>query len=435
MADDPTSAPPGQHPALGRVAVASCAGTTIEFYDFFIYGTAAALVFGTVFFPALGAAAGTVAALATFAVAFLARPLGAVLFGHLGDRLGRTRTLILTLLLMGLSTVGVGLLPGTDAIGVAAPILLVVLRILQGLAVGGEWGGAALLAVESAPADQRGRYGMFPQLGPGVAFALTSATFLVAGAVMSPAAFQAWGWRVPFLLSAVLVGVGLYVRLRVEETPVYRAARERRDRSAAPLREALAQDWRRILLAGGAMSAVLGLGYIGTVYLTTYGTAVLGVPRPTMLLFGVVGGLLLAATTALSARWSDRVGRRRVVLVGNLVTVACGLVVFPILDAGHLAAVGAGLALVLVVSGIALGPMAAFLSELFATRYRYSAAGMSFNLAAVLGGAIPPVLAGPLQAGPGSFAIGLVLSGFGVLSTLCVLALPETRGRSLETGR
>ena len=263
-----------------RIAFAAFAGTTIEFYDFFIYGTAAALVFGTVFFPALGPAAGTVAAIATFAVAFLARPLGSALFGHLGDRLGRKATLIATLLLMGGSTVAVGLLPGAATIGVAAPILLVILRFAQGLAVGGEWGGAALLAAEYAPAERRGRFTMYPQLGPGAAFALTSATFLIIGLAMKPADLLAWGWRIPFLLSVVLLGIGLYVRLRIEETPVFRELVAREQRTRTPIREALRKELRPILLGGGALSAVFAFGYIGTVYLTSYGTAVLGLPAP-----------------------------------------------------------------------------------------------------------------------------------------------------------
>jgi MFS family permease len=419
---------------LRRVAFAAFAGTTIEFYDFFIYGTAAALVFGRVFFPALGAAAGTVAALATFAVAFLARPLGSVVFGHLGDRLGRKRTLVVTLLLMGFSTVAVGLLPGAASIGIAAPVILVVLRFAQGLAVGGEWAGAALLAVEYAPPAHRGRYGMYPQIGPGIAFALTSATFLAGGLALTPEEFVAWGWRIPFVLSAVLVAVGLYVRLRIDETPVFREARARQElaRRTAPLGEAVRRHTREMALASGALAALFGLGYIGTVYLTSYGTAVLGLPRPTMLLLGVLGGVVLAVSAAVGGRCSDRFGRRRVVLTGNLATIACGLVAFPIIDTGSVALVGVGLCLLLAVGGVALGPASALLAELFATRYRYTAAGLSYNLAAILGGAVPPVLAAALQASYGSIAVGLILCVLGLLGTACVLALPETRDRSLE---
>ncbi|MFB9907606.1 MFS transporter [Allokutzneria oryzae] len=412
-----------------RIAFASFAGTAIEFYDFFVYGTAAALVFPTLFFPALGATAGTVAAFASFAVAFIARPLGAALFGHLGDRLGRKRTLTYTLLLMGVSTMGVGLLPGAESIGIAAPVILVVLRFLQGIAVGGEWGGAALLAVEYSTASSRGRSGMYPQLGPGTAFALTSVTFLVTGATMSHEAFMSWGWRIPFLLSVLLVAVGLYVRLRIEETPVFRAASKTHLRS--PLREAFSRHSKQILLAGGALSAAFGLNYIGTVYLTSYGTAVLHLPQPTMLLLGVIGGVVLVAATAAGALYSDRVGRRRVILSGNVAAVACGIVVFPIIDTGNVVLVGVGLCLLLVIGGAILGPAAAYMAELFETEHRYTAVGLSYNLATVLGGAVPPLVATALQATYGSIAVGVLMSMYGVLALVCVLALPETRERSL----
>jgi len=387
-------------------------------------------VFGTVFFPALGAVAGTAAALATVGVAPLVRPLGAVVFGHLGDRLGRKRTLIYTLLLMGLASVAVGLLPGTAAIGGAAPAVLVALRVLQGIAVGGEWGGAALLAVENARPGRRGSFGMYPQLGHGIAFALTSTTFLAAGLTMSREAFLAWGWRIPFLISVVLVGLGLYVRLRVEETPVFRSGLARHGRSRVPLGEAFRRHAGQILLAGGALSPAFAFGYLGTVYLTSYGTAVLAHPLPTVLLLGILGGGVLAAFTALSARLSDRLGRRRIVLGGNVAAVAVGLAVFPIIDTRSTAMFAVGLCLVLAVGGIGLGPAAAFLPELFATRYRYTGAGVAFNLAAILGGVVPAVLAASLQARFGSPAVGFLLAGLGLLGTCSALALPETRDRS-----
>lgn len=427
---------PEPAPPTRRIALASFAGTTIEFYDFFIYGTAAALVFPKVFFPALGTAAGTIASLASVAVAFIARPLGSALFGHLGDRLGRKRTLVYTLLLMGLSTVAIGVLPGSATLGIAAPIILMVLRFLQGVAVGGEWGGAALLAVEYAPAGKHGRFGMYPQLGPGSAFGLASATFLVIELLLSPGAFVAWGWRIPFLLSALLVVVGLYVRLRIEETPVFRelrAEQERRVREAAPLRAAFGRDTRMILLAGATVAAAFALNYMGTVYLTSYGSTVLGIPRPTMLALGVVGGIVLAGATAAGAAVSDRAGRRRVVLVGNVITLVCGVIAYPIIDTGSVVLVGLGLCLLMIGGGIVLGPAAAFMAELFATGHRYTAAGMSYNVATIIGGGVPPVLAAGLVTAYGSGAIGVMLGIYGVLSVVCGLALPETMERSLRT--
>ncbi len=279
--------PPQNTTSVRRVAIASCIGTTIEFYDFFIYGTAAALVFPTVFFPALGATAGTVASFATFAVAFIARPVGAMLFGHFGDRIGRKKTLISTLLLMGISTLLIGLLPGAATIGVAAPIILVLLRFGQGFAVGGEWAGATLLTAEYAPPGKRGLYAMFPQLGPAIAFVLSSSTFLITGAVLGDTnqAFLDYGWRIPFLFSIVLVGIGLYMRLAIEETPVFKAEQAERvaeQKNEAPRTLPFLDAWRfqtkEILLSAGALACLFAFFYMGTAFLTSYGTKTLASP-------------------------------------------------------------------------------------------------------------------------------------------------------------
>lgn len=432
----PTS-PPTSPPAtpMRRVALASCAGTTIEFYDFFIYGTAAALVFPTVFFPALGAAAGTVASFATFAVAFLARPLGAVLFGHFGDRLGRKRTLISTLLLMGVATFMIGLLPSAATIGVAAPIILVALRFAQGLAVGGEWAGATLLAAEYAPAHRRGLYGVFPQVGPALAFALSSATFLAVNLFVGETsqAFVTWGWRVPFLLSALLVMVGLYVRLKVEETPMFEAASATTTRSA-PLVEAFRHQWREILVAAGALSMLFAFFYIGTAYLTAYGAATVGLSRAEVLTVGLVASLVFGATIIVSGVCSDRVGRRRVLMVSCALSVPWALVLFPIIDSGGPVGFALGLFGTLAIFGVSYGPAGALLPEMFATEYRYTGAGMAYNLAGVVGGATAPILAAQLTVSHGSGAVGWMLAGFGLLSLGCVLLLPETRDRQMHPG-
>ena len=427
--------------SLGRIAVASFGGTTIEFYDFFIYGTAAALVFGKVFFPGLGASAATGASFATFGVAFLFRPLGSILFGHLGDRLGRKRTLIYTLLLMGLSTVAIGLLPDARSIGVAAPIALVLLRALQGLAVGGEWAGAALLTAEYAPPGRRGLYGMFPQLGPTFAFGLSSATFLITTLGMSPASFQSWGWRLPFLVSILLVAVGLYVRLRIAETPVFRRALARHERARVPLGDALRHQWREILLAGGTLTMLFGFFYIGSVYLTSYAgpkpppathTGALGLSRPTILVCGMVAAAVAAAVVALSALCSDRFGRRRVILTGNLLAIGWGLVVFPLMEPGSALRFGVVVAGTLAVVGLAYGPMAAYLPEMFSTRYRYTAAGIGYNLAGILGGALPLIVAPRLTAAYGGIGVGVYMAALALLSVLCVLALKETKDVVLD---
>jgi MFS family permease len=427
---------------MSRVAGAAFAGTTIEFYDFFIYGTAAALVFGPVFFPALGPAQATVAAFATFGVAFFFRPVGSILFGHLGDRLGRKRTLIYTLLLMGLSTFAIGLLPTAETIGAAAPIILVVLRALQGLAVGGEWAGAALLTAEFAPKDKRGLYSMFPQLGPGIAFVLSSTTFLVTALAMSNESFVAWGWRIPFLISILLVGIGLYIRLKITETPVFaRALAAGNVSTKLPFADAVRHQWREILLTGGTLTMLFGFFYISVTFLTSYAGSnverggVLLLDRPTILVAGIVGGFVFAGSCIVSALLSDRIGRRNVVLYGNLVALVAGPLAFLIMQPGDAPSFFIGLSLLLLVVGIPYGPAAAYLPEIFHTRYRYTGAGMGYNLAGILGGALPLVIAPPIALAYGGIGVGFYLSAIALLSVLCVLALPETRHVDMEEER
>ncbi|MBW0117042.1 MFS transporter [Pseudonocardia abyssalis] len=441
----PTPATTGSPPVpLRRVAAASCAGTTIEFYDFFIYGTAAALVFPKVFFPALGSTAGIVASFATFAVAFFARPVGAIVFGHYGDRIGRKRTLISTLLLMGIATVLIGLLPGAETIGVAAPIILVVLRFAQGFAVGGEWAGATLLTAEYAPKEKRGLYGVFPQLGPAIAFALSSATFLITGLVMGDTdeAFLSYGWRIPFLLSILLVGVGLWVRLSIEETPAFKELQQRAQADAAspdrsrrlPFLDAVRAQPREVLLSAGALAMLFAFFYMGTAYLTSYGTNPDGaaLARPVVLGIGIVVAVVFGIATVVAGVLSDRFGRRNVIRTSCVAGILWALVLFPLLDTGTATAFAIGLSVTMVIFAIAYGPAGSYLPELFAARYRYTGAGLGYNLAGVLGGAIPPLLAAGLAASFGSFAIGVMLSLIGVLSLVCVSLLPETRNRALE---
>ncbi len=419
---------------MRRVALASCTGTTIEFYDFFIYGTAAALVFPKVFFPALGTAAGTVASFATFAVAFVARPLGAALFGHFGDRIGRKKTLISTLLLMGIATVAIGLIPSADKIGVAAPIILVVLRIAQGLAVGGEWAGATLLATEYAPTSKRGLYALFPQLGPSLAFVLSSGTFLVVNLFVGETsdAFLQWGWRIPFLASALLVLIGLYVRLKVEETPVFAKQSAQTRSGANPLLGVFKNQPRELMLAACALAMMFAFFYIGTAYLTSYGTAKIGLSRTTVLSLGLLAALVFAAATAFAAFYSDRIGRRKMVIGSCLLSIPGGLVLFPLIDTGTPLAFFAGLTMALVIMGISYGPAGALLPEMFRTEYRYTGAGMAYAIAGVIGGGTAPTLAAELAGRYGGAAVGWMLAGFGVLSLICAIFLPETRNRAME---
>lgn len=419
---------------MRRVAFASCAGTTIEFYDFFIYGTAAALVFPTVFFPALGDSAASVASFATFAVAFIARPLGAIGFGHFGDRLGRKKTLISTLLLMGAATVAIGLLPSAASIGVAAPILLVTLRFLQGLAVGGEWAGATLLAAEYAPPNKRGLYAAFPQLGPAIAFALSSGTFLLINRMVgetSPA-FVEWGWRVPFVASALLVLVGLYVRLKVEETPMFRETTQTRASTQGPLAAAFRHQWKEILLGGGSLAMLFAFFYIGTAFLTSYGTTAMALPRATVLTIGVAGAVVFGTLTVLSAIYSDRLGRRKVVLASCVVAIPWGFALFPILEGGTSTAFAIGLFGTLAIFAVSYGPAGAMLPEMFRTEYRYTGAGMAYNLAGVIGGGTAPYLASDFVEAGNTGAIGWTLAAFGALSVVCVLLMSETRHRAMH---
>lgn len=428
---------------LRRVAIASCAGTTIEYYDFFIYGTAAALVFPQVFFPALGTAAATVASFATFAVAFLARPLGAIFFGHFGDKLGRKKTLVSTLLLMGVATVLMGAVPDSATIGIVAPVALIVLRVAQGLALGGEWAGATLLAAEYAPKEKRGLYGVFPQLGPALGLLLSSGSYLLTITFMgnSNAMFLSYGWRVPFLASIVLVVVGLYVRLKVEETPAFKAAQAEVKNSNTPSRpplfEVLRYQPREVLLAGGAMTMLFAFFYIGTAYLTSYGTSPEGaaLTRPVVLGITMAASVVFGIATVVSGALSDRFGRRKIIVFSCLVGMAWGLALFPILGTGNALMFAVGQTFTMVLFAVAYGPAGSFLPELFSPRHRYTGAGLGYNLAGVLGGGLAPVLAPGLAASFGGIGIGIMLSLCGLLSLVCTLALRETRGVTMAHER
>ncbi len=409
--------------------MAAFIGTAIEFYDFFIYGTAAALVFGRVFFPGLGATGALFAAFSVYAVAFLARPLGAVLFGHFGDRLGRKTTLVVSLLLMGLSTAAVGLLPGYGGWGIWSPVLLVLLRVCQGVGLGGEWGGAALLLAEHAPPERRGRYGAYLQLGPCVGFFLATGVFLALSEGLSDSAFMAWGWRVPFLASVLLVGVGLFVRLRIAESPLF-LDRARPDE--VPVLTVLRDHGRTVLLGGGAIMIGYALFYLTTTYALAYATTELGVAR------GLVMGLLLVGAVAEgSAAWwtagrSDRWGRRRVLQLTTVLAVGWSLALFPLVETVRVPLLALGLVGAMAVLGCLFGPVAAYLPELFPTHVRYTGASLTYNLGGVVGGATAPLVATRLTGAYGTAEpVGWYLAGVGLLSLLCLYGLPETRGSHL----
>ncbi|MFB9472760.1 MFS transporter [Nonomuraea salmonea] len=427
-----TVSPQTDAPSRSRIAAASLIGTAIEFYDFYIYGTAAALVLNTAFFPEMDPVAGSLAAFSTFAVAFISRPLGSAVFGHWGDRIGRKSMLVVSLLVMGLSTVAIGLLPGYAAIGVIAPVLLVLLRFTQGIGLGGEWGGAALLATEHAPPGKRGLYAMFPQLGPSAGFIVANGLFLVLGETLSDGQFESWGWRLPFVGSLLLVIVGLYVRLKISETPVFQAAMDQRRIARVPFAGLMRHQWRRVLLGAGAMTIAYTLFYTATTYCLAYGTDVLEISKTTMLALSMIGVVFMAAGTVVSAMVSDRLGRRRTLITGVIGAIVWGLVMFPLMETRVIFLVGLALAGALGLMGLVFGPMGAYLPELFNTEYRYSGSSVAYSLGGVLGGAVPPLVATSMQAsGLGALAVGGYVSAMAVLSLLCLLALPETGDRTL----
>ena len=404
---------------LGRVVFACFLGTTIEWYDFFLYGTAAALVFSQLFFPRLSPLAGTLSAYGTFLVGFVARPLGGAVFGHFGDRVGRKTMLVWSLVLMGAATALIGVIPTYARIGVWAPTLLVVLRFIQGFGVGGEWGGAVLLAVEHSGGRDRGFHGSWPQVGVPAGLLLSTGLFALISARLSPAAFLEWGWRVPFLVSVVLVAVGLFVRLRVLESPIFEGLKETGEKSRAPLIDVFRQHPREVLVGSGMRFAQNILFYMYTVFVPGYGEKTLGYTRNVML-----GGVVISSLVGLVANpfwaWvSDRVGRRPVYLAGAAVALITAFPFFRLLSAGPRFV---ALAIVLAMAGhdMMYGPMAAYLSELFGTRVRYTGASLVYQLTSVLSGGAAPFIATLLMARGGPPAVA------GYVAVSCAITLVAT---------
>ena len=413
-------------PSARQILIASFVGTAIEFYDFYIYATAAALVIGPIFFPQGEPGVQTLQAFATFAIAFLARPVGAAAFGHFGDRIGRKATLVASLMIMGLSTVLIGCLPGYASIGWWAPALLCLLRFGQGVGFGGEWGGAALLAVENAPPGRRALYGIFPQLGAPIGFIAANLLFLGLSVALSPADFEAWGWRLPFLASAALVGVGLYVRLKLTETPAFRAALEQAPPEPVPLATIFSKHLRATLLGTLAMVAAYAVFYLSTVFALSYGTATLGYPRKSFLLFECVAILFMALAIPLSGWAADRFGRKPVLVSGLAVTGALGAVLGPMLGSDEPALVLGFLCLALFAMGWIFGPMGALLPELFPTRVRYTGASVTYNLAGIVGASGAPFAAQWLAGWGGIGLVGLYLAAAAGVSLAAVALMPET---------
>ncbi len=411
----------------GRVLFASLIGTTIEFFDFYIYGTAAVLVFPQLFFPAGDPTTATLQSLATFALAFFARPVGSALFGHFGDRIGRKATLVAALLTMGLSTVAIGLLPTYAAIGVAAPALLALCRFGQGLGLGGEWGGAVLLATENAPRGKESWYGMFPQLGEPQGLLCSTAIFLVLTETLSDADFLAWGWRIPFLASAVLVGVGLWVRLQITETPAFRRAIEREERVRVPIVVVCREHTGTLVLATLAAITTFVVFYLMTVFTLSWGTSELGFSRQEFLPLQMVGVLFFAAMIPLTAFAADRVGRWPVLIASSIVAIVFGLLFAPLFSSRDAMTVTVFLSLGLAVMGCTYGALGTALAELFPTAVRYTGASLTFNLAGILGGSLAPYIATYLAASSGIAYVGYYLSGAAAV-TLAAQLLLQRRG-------
>jgi len=422
--------PGGPANSARRILLASLAGTTIEFFDFYIYATAAVLVFPKLFFPAADPVVGTLQSMATFGLAFFARPVGSAVFGHFGDRIGRKATLVAALVTMGVSTVAIGLLPTYASIGIAAPILLAACRVGQGLGLGGEWGGAVLLATENAPPGRRAWYGMFPQLGAPLGFLCSGGVFLVLSAKLTDAQFLRFGWRLPFIASSLLVGIGLYVRLRIRETPVFRSALEKEQRVKVPILTLCAGHGRAV--ATGTLMAVATflLFYLLTVFCLNWGTTMLGYTRERFLLFQMAGIVFFAAAIPCSALLADRHGRRVTLMLITLSIAAFGLVFGPLFSSGQTGALLtmiAGLSLM----GLTYGPLGTILSELFPTQVRYSGSSISFNLAGILGASLAPLIATWLANRFGLQAVGYYLSGASLLSLLALWLSRETRDSDL----
>lgn len=410
-----------------RILTAALAGTAVEFYDFYIYATAAALVFGPLFFPEQSPAAQLALSFLTFGIAFFARPVGAVVFGHFGDRVGRKSTLVASLLLMGGSTLAIAFLPTYAQAGWIAPALLCLMRFGQGLGLGGEWGGAALLAVENAPKGWEARFGSAPQFGAPIGFLAANGLFLLLGLWLSDADFRAWGWRIPFLLSALLVGLGLWVRLKIGETQQFREALEQERPPAVPLARLL-KDHTGTLLAGTAGAvACFAIFYLATAYALAQGTSVLGHSREAFLGVQLAANTFLALGIGISAMRADKIGARQTLLLGALATIVLGLGFGAGLSAASLWVVFATLAASLFVMGFVYGPLGAWLPTLFPPLVRYSGVSVAFNAGGIVGGALTPFVAQAMAASGNAIFVGLLISAAGVLTLIgLVAAKPQT---------
>ncbi len=431
-----------QQQNMRRVAMTSLAGTSIEWYDFFLYGTAAAVIFPKAFFPQeLPTMVLLIISFSTLAVGFLARPLGGIIFGHFGDRIGRKRTLVVALMMMGVATTLIGFLPTYASIGIAAPLLLVALRFIQGLAIGGQWGGAMLLVTESAPSDQRGWYGAYAQAGAPMGVILANLAFIGVSSSMSDEAFMDWGWRLPFIASIVLIGISMYIQLKIEDTEAFRSlsdAQSADDKPAAaversPVIEAIRKYPKRIMLAAGAFLSVQVTFYILIAFVIAYGmnSPSVELSRDTMLTAVLVAAAIMVPTQFYFSGLSDRVGRKNVYRWGAILTGIWGFILFPLIDTGDPMMIGFAITMGLLFLGMQYGPQAAYFTELFSTEVRYSGASLGYQIGAILGGALAPTIAVLLWNEFGIFYVSVYIAIAALLTLWSLSQLEETKGNSL----
>lgn len=430
---------------MRKVALTALAGTSIEWYDFFLYATAAALVFPSAFFPDSSPTMGLILSFGTFAFGFIARPLGGIMFGHFGDRIGRKRTLVIALMMMGIASTAIGLLPTFATIGIAAPILLSLLRFAQGLAIGGQWGGAMLLVTESAPADKRGYYGAYAQAGAPVGVILANLAFIIISATVSEEFFMNWGWRIPFISSVVLIGISMYVQLHMEDTPAFKELQELNakihagEAEKAPVRrspvvEALRKYPKRIALAAGAFLSIQVTFYILIGFVLAYGSDPDGaaMTRNTVLMAVLIASALQIPTQFWAAAYSDRKGRRGIFMLGAILTGVWGFALFPLIDTGSFWLAVLGISGGLMFLGMMYGPQAAFFTELFSTDVRYSGASLGYQIGAILGGAFAPTIATILWTQYDIVWVSVYIAIASALSLLSVVMLTETYKTSLH---
>ena len=417
---------------MQKVALTSLAGTSIEWYDFFLYGASAALIFPTLFFGETTPSTALILSLLTFAAGFIARPIGGIIFGHYGDKVGRKKTLVIALVLMGVSSTLIGLLPTYAMIGVAAPILLTTLRFAQGLAIGGQWGGAMLLVTESAPANQRGYYGAFAQAGVPVGVILANLAFIVTSSMVSEESFFAWGWRIPFLASAILIGISMYIQLNLEDTKAFKELEASRkvgtsvEIKSSPIIEAIKKYPSKIVLAAGAFLSIQVTFYILIAFLLAYGVASAEVTRDDMLIAVLIGSGIMIPFQFFFSAYSDRHGRRGVFMLGAILTAVWSFAIFPLVDTGNFWLIVLAISLGLVFVSMMYGPQAAFFTELFSTEVRYSGATLGYQFGAILGGAFAPTIAALLWNDYGIIWVSVYIAFASLLTLISVLSLTET---------